>query len=333
MATNVRYDKRSGVRLELTVGASQDSGDVIFLNDMPVFLLEDSDSDNKATVEIIGAGLVADLAVKGADGGGNVAVAVGDAIYKDGTEFNRDATNGTLIGYALEAVNSGSTTTIQVALVSAGGNALEFLALGGVVPSTAALALGLGSAADRATTALANKNFMEFRTESTATSGDARGIYNRLYLGGAGGSGESLRTFTSIDDVIAATAHGIHASLGFEASGSVSGLGVAGRHTLHIPDDADWAPGTIAALQAEIWSDGENSDTDGATEVSFIRVVNDGHANGKADVDDDAALLSLVGFTIGAGNVVQTEADETKFSHKIRIKIDGTPYYLMACAT
>lgn len=118
MATNIRYDKRSGVRLELTVGASQSSGDVILINEMPVFLLEDSDASNNATVELIGVSLVVELAVTGANNAGNIAVAAGHAIYKDGAEFNRDATNGTPIGYALGAVASGATATIQVALAA-----------------------------------------------------------------------------------------------------------------------------------------------------------------------------------------------------------------------
>ena len=332
MATNVVYDKMAAVHCELTVGASKSSGDVVILNDMPVFLLEDSDSDNKATVELIGVSLVVDLAVVGADGVGNSAVAVGDAIFQDGSAYNKDSINGRFIGYALETVTSGATTTIQVALVPV-TNKLDFLALGGVTPSANALALGIGATATRATTALADKNFVELRTESTALSGDSRGIYNRLYLGGAGVSGESLRTFTTVDDVAAANAHGIHASLSFNATGRVTGQGIASRNTLHIPDDAAWAPGTIAPLQAEIWSDGDASDTDGATEVSFLRFVNGGNANGIADVDDDAALFALSGFTIDTGNVVQVEADETKFSHKIRIKVGGTTLYLMACAT
>jgi len=118
MATNVRYDKRSGVRLELTVGASQESGEVILINEMPVFLLEDSDAEDKATVELIGVSLVVELPVTGADGAGNAAVAVGNAIYKDGADYNRDATNGKAIGYALGAVTSGATETIQVALAA-----------------------------------------------------------------------------------------------------------------------------------------------------------------------------------------------------------------------
>ncbi len=212
-------------------------------------------------------------------------------------------------------------------------NAFNFLRIGRKTASTNALLMGMGSSSDKETTATAGKNFLEFRTESTATSGDSRGIYNRLYLAGAAVSGESLRTFTTVSDVAAATAHGAHISLDFASTGRVTGLGVAMRATLHIPDDATWAPGTIAAVQAEIWSDGAASDTDGATEVSFIRVVNGGNASGIADVDDDANLITLDGGAIGSGNVVETEVDETKFSHKIRCKFHGTTLYLMATAT
>jgi hypothetical protein len=116
MANNVRYEKRSAVRLEMAVGAGKVAGAVEFLNDLGLFLLENSDSNNNATVELIGVGLVVDLAVTGADNVGNVAVAVGHAIYKDGVQYNRDATNGKKIGYALGTVTSGATATIQVAL-------------------------------------------------------------------------------------------------------------------------------------------------------------------------------------------------------------------------
>jgi hypothetical protein len=169
---------------------------------------------------------------------------------------------------------------------------------------------------------------MDFRLEHSATSGDNRGMYLRLYATGAGFGGEALRAYTDIVNVAAANAHGAHISLGFSATGRVTGLGVAMRATLHIPDDAAWAPGTIAAIEAEIFSDGDASDTDGATNVSLIRVVNGGNANGIADVDDDANLLTLNGFTVGAGNMVAAKSSAA-VSHTIRINVGGTPYWLM----
>lgn len=199
--------------------------------------------------------------------------------------------------------------------------------------ATSALVFGAGTSASPATTATADKNFLDFRTQSTATSGDARGIYNRLYLAGAGVSGESLRSFTTVNNVAAATAHGAHISLSFGATGTITGQGIATRSTLHLKDEALASNVTMAALQAEIYSDGASSDPGGSTKLSYLRCLNDGHADGIADVDDDANLIEIIGHTIGAGNMVVAEVDETKFSHKIRINIGGTTYYLMACAT
>jgi hypothetical protein len=202
-----------------------------------------------------------------------------------------------------------------------------------VTNTTAGAILKAGTSSVPVATSTASTNFLQVYVNNTATSGDNRGLYLREYISGAGAGGEAARIFTTVNNVAAGTAHGAHISLNFGTSGEVTGLGVAVRGTLHIPSDAGWAPGTIAAIQAEIYSDGEDSDTDGATKVSFIRVVNDGHANGIADVDDDANLISINGCTIGAGNMVQTEVDETKFSHKIRCDVGGTTLYLMACAT
>lgn len=188
------------------------------------------------------------------------------------------------------------------------------------------LVLSGGTAASPMTTSTADKNMLDFRLENSATSGDNRGLYLRFYLSGAGGGGEAARLFTTVNNVAAGTAHGAHISLNFGSSGTITGLGVAGRNTLHIPNDGTQA-GTLAALQAEIYSDGSLSDTNGATEVSFIRVVNDGHANGKADVEDDAFFFSAQGFADAAGNVFKTGAPTT-LGASLRVKVGSTTYYL-----
>ena len=46
-----------------------------------------------------------------------VAVALGDKLYKDGSEVNKDATNGKLCGFALGVVSSGGAAVIGVAAV------------------------------------------------------------------------------------------------------------------------------------------------------------------------------------------------------------------------
>lgn len=194
-----------------------------------------------------------------------------------------------------------------------------------------ALFLGAGTADLPETTSVANKNFLEFRTETTTTTAgsDTRGMYLRLYINGVStGGGEALRAFTTVEKAIG-TAHGAHISLNFDdTNGVVSGQGIAGRNTLHIPDNASWAPGTIAALQAEIYSDGAASDTDGATEVSFLRCINGGHSNGIADVDDDAFFLTISGGSTASGNMFAAKSSAA-VSHVLRCKIHGTVYYLM----
>ena len=185
-----------------------------------------------------------------------------------------------------------------------------------------------GNSTTRLQTSSANTKFLQYYFENTATSGDNRGMYLRLYLSGAGSGGEAARIFTTINDVACGTAHGAHISLNFASTGELTGLGVAMRATLHVPDDAGWTGGTLAAIQAEIFSDGAASDTDGLTEISFIRVVNGGNSSGIADVEDDGFLLSLQGFTSATGNMIyeNTTADSDA---TIRIKIGATTYYMM----
>ena len=179
-----------------------------------------------------------------------------------------------------------------------------------------------------------SKNFLGFWVRADQTSGDVRALYMRLFMGGASGaSGEAARLFTTIQTGgVADAAHGAHISLSFQTTGYVSGLGCAVRATLHIPDQASWSTGgTYTAVQAEIFNDGAASDPANATELSYIRFVNSGHANGVSDVDDDAQLFSIQGGTIGADNLVETAVAEASYSHNIKILVGSTQLYLM-CA-
>ncbi len=119
MATNIVKDHRGDVRAEMTFGGAKTKGSVELITAMPLFLLENTDANNKASCILLGIGLTANLAVTGQNAvPAPTAVAVGNKLYKDGTEINLDATNGTFVGYALGTVNAGATTTIEVALAS-----------------------------------------------------------------------------------------------------------------------------------------------------------------------------------------------------------------------
>jgi hypothetical protein len=185
------------------------------------------------------------------------------------------------------------------------------------------LLLGRGTTADPVTTATADAKFIEFRCETTAATGDNRLLYMRYQIGGASG-GECLRALTNIA-ANTTTAHGAHLSLSFlaTAGGSeCSGLGVACRGTLHIPNIASWAPtGTYA--------------------LSVLRLVNAGDATGLQDVDTDAFLMSIQGFTVGNEaadlvyvNTITAATINANCTEALKIKIGANTRYIpIATAT
>ena len=194
--------------------------------------------------------------------------------------------------------------------------------------------IGCGtSAAPLTCGTVAGAKFMSIYAKSEAVSGDARLLYARLYIAGIGGAGEAVRAYTTIQGVAAVgTVNGIHASLDFaDADSKANGSGYAARCTLHIPSEATWTSGTLAAIMAEIYSDGAASDPDGVTELSFIRFSNGGNTTGAADVDTDAFLFSLQDFTAGTGSLVydHTGTDPSNSDGSIKIKIGANTRYLM----
>ena len=181
---------------------------------------------------------------------------------------------------------------------------------------------------------VAGAKFASVYAKSEATSGDARLLYARLYIAGIGGAGEAVRAYTTVQGVAAAgTVNGIHASLDFaDADSKANGSGYAARCTLHIPNESTWTSGTLAAIQAEIYSDGTDSDPDGVTELSFMRVVNDGSA--KDDVDDDAFLFSLQGFTAGDAKMYSENTSAVgTMAGALKIKIGANTRYIAVRST
>ena len=182
----------------------------------------------------------------------------------------------------------------------------------------------------------ADMKFVALYFDNGATSGDNRGMYLRLYHTGSGtGGGEAARIFTTVNANIG-TAHGAHISLNFLATAGASecsGLGAAVRGTTHIPNVASWAPtGTLCAGMFEVYSDGANSDPAGLTELSVLRLVNAGNATGMADVDTDAYLFSIQGFTAAAdtSKVVSSVslAELPGSTIGLRVKVGASAYYI-----
>jgi hypothetical protein len=105
-----------GRQLYLPVVSGAVSGDVVNPGGLLCGVaLTDRDSAGNATVDFGG---VYTVTAKGVNGGGNSAVAVGDAIY-----FNSGATpkvnkdnGGVFLGYAVSTLGSGSTGSLDVLL-------------------------------------------------------------------------------------------------------------------------------------------------------------------------------------------------------------------------
>lgn len=187
-----------------------------------------------------------------------------------------------------------------------------------------ALRMGGGTAASPLATATADKKFITFYTESTATSGDSRGMYLRHYFSGAGGSGEALRAYGTVNNVQAAvggTVNGGHISLSIEgASGQVSGAGNALRATLELGAAVN-PGGTLAVIQADSYI---ASDATIPAKTAFLRLTNTGSKS-----------LSYAVRTpnVASGGLLAAHVTDS-FSHSLRcVTEDGTVFYLMATTT
>lgn len=189
--------------------------------------------------------------------------------------------------------------------------------------TSAALMHGGGTSSSPVTTSTANKNFMGYWVESTATSGDARGLYVRLYLSAAG-SGEAVRAYATADAANVATGgtvNGIHASLSMNASASISGQGFAGRFTFDAAADTRTLNGNCAPILVE--SNIGANNTVPAT-MAHIRVTNTGAV----------PILKLFRLpTVASAGLLAAHVTDA-MTHSIRCVDDaGTVFYIMATTT
>lgn len=189
--------------------------------------------------------------------------------------------------------------------------------------------LGYGTSSNRVRSSTADVKFIHFRLDVKASSGDNRGMYLRTYFSGGGG-GESARIFSTVE-TNAGTVHGAHISLNFDASTKITGLGVAGRNTLHVPTGGLGSGGTYYAAQAEIYMDANDSTVAGVTKHAILSLaVSGGNATAR---DTVKYILAIDGVTSGASNAIQTGQGEPTWTAKtvlIRCLINGAPYAIVA---
>lgn len=204
---------------------------------------------------------------------------------------------------------------------------IDFIDGAAAITDTGGGVLEYGSSSDKVTSATANMRFVNMYFNSTATSGDNRGMYLRTYFSGASGGGDSARIFATVNNVAAGTVHGAHISCNFGTSGTVTGQATGVRSTLHIADAA-LSGGTYSAAISEIYADGSSSDISGTTTHAIHRFIVAGNATGLDTVQN---LFSIEGIKTGTGatDMLKTDQHASTATDGLRILIDGTPYWIL----
>lgn len=99
----------------------------------------------------------------------------------------------------------------------------------------------------------AARNILDVRVTSSATSGDTRTLYAKLFLSAAG-SGEAGRfyaTATGAGVAAGGTMNGVHVTANIHSGATISGQANAIRATIGTEDAASTPGGTLAAITAE----------------------------------------------------------------------------------
>ena len=203
-------------------------------------------------------------------------------------------------------------------------SSLTKLAAAGGAAAANALLMGVGTSGSPATTSTANKNMVEIRSETTATSGDFRNIYLRTAFNGAGVAGESLRANSVVTKAVAGTVNGSHSSVSIGTGGSITGMACGARDNFLIPNSA-MSGGTVYGALVEMYAEGASSDVSGTTKHAILGIEANGNSTGK---DTVLNAISFVGGD-GSGKMIYTNTSTPGDSAgSIRILVGGTARYL-----
>ena len=195
--------------------------------------------------------------------------------------------------------------------------------LNGGAASASGLLMGVGTSVAPATTAVADSIFAEFRTKSTATSGDSRGIYWRHELGGSGAGGEAARIFAKVT-AAATTGRGAHISLDLDAAGSLSGFGAGVDAQLMLGGAA--YDDDITVQNLEIYA---NASATVTGRTSFLRPVIQGDSTAVANVNANAFFIDLSNVTASAVGLLDTDITALTGWAGLRVRCpDGVTRYI-----
>jgi len=235
--------------------------------------------------------------------------------------------NGTVVTLTqLLAANSVATpgaAEASKALVLGTKKDIDHMQFGSVATSLAILH-GAGISGTPETTASADKNFLGYWTQTTAATGDCRGLYLKTYFGGAG-SGEALRPVATVNFAGAAavggTINGMHCSLEVAAGTTISGQASAARFTLDYATATRTMDANVSCL---LLCSNIGANNTPHAKNAFMRVVDDGSvALGK--------LFRLP--TVASAGLLAAHTTDA-ITHSIRcVDEAGTVFYVMCTTT
>jgi len=232
-------------------------------------------------------------------------------------------TNGT-IGFqgALNLCAAGGTPVASVGVLAGAGTSTAAPYVMGAGSATAVKALSFYVGTTSTTSSHIQEGMymnVNFGTSgaSAAPSGDA-GRFRAYLIGDAGAGGVALV--------------GCHNSVEVATGGSSTGLVIGGRNNVILPNEALTA-GNWAGAQAEIYTNGASSEISGGASASLLRLaMNEGTAPTSASQLSNVAVFDINLFSneIGADLVVDNTSVTASCTAKIRIRINGQTYWLLA---
>jgi len=221
---------------------------------------------------------------------------------------------------------AGTNITATAGVLSVGvSSALQL----GATATTGLLA-GAGADGTNITNAVADKRFLQFYCETSATSGDNRLLYASYTMSGANASagGECLRARTVLT-AACGTVRGAHLTLESSGDGAVSGLGTAITGTLFL-GTAAFSTGTVACVEANPWF----TDVNGPPAVhSGFRLALGGDTTGQAlflnfgEISGDAGIVGNKAAQLLVSNADVTGAGGAS-AYGFRMLVQGTPYWV-----
>lgn len=317
------------VSQDLDLDASLDMDGVTATIDLSGAISIDAVGNSNVTIDA--GNLVLETTTSGAvdiNAAGNFTMDAGGTLSMAGvgnSDVTVDAGNLTL-----QTTSSGGITLTAASGIIDVNDLIKLSASAGADSATGLL-IGVGTSGDPATTSTAGKSMVEIRSQSTATSGDFRGIYLRTDFAGAGGAGESFRGNTVINADVAGTVNGGHFSAEVKTGGgNVSGAAQGVRAGFIVPNDGSITKGTIAGCMSEIYLSGTSSEID-ATQHSLHRFVVAG-ADASTRNTEVLNLFSVEGVTSTSGGMYYANTAAVPGNANASLRIitpDGIKYVLL----